>query len=199
MSRERREQLPPTVFDGLAPVFRGRVNGPRLPGNQAIAAYLAGYLQDDILVKVDRASMATSLEVRAPFLDAELIDFLAGVPLHMKLHGTTGKYLLRRLMRGRLPDAVLDRRKQGFGVPLNTWLRTSLAPLLREYLEPRRLAQAGILDPYAVNRLVTEHISGTRDRGQQLWPLLLLELWRERWLNQPLPAYQAGLVSSNAS
>jgi asparagine synthase (glutamine-hydrolysing) len=150
--------------------------------NATITAYIRGYLQEDILVKVDRASMAVSLEVRAPFLDSRVIDFLCNVPPDLKLKGMTGKYLLRTLMRGRIPDQIIDRRKHGFGVPLNKWLRTSLGPLLREALSPKRVEDAGLLSATVVHRMVEDHISGRHDRGQELWPLLLLELWRERWL-----------------
>ena len=150
-----------------------------------MAAYFRGYLQEDILVKVDRASMATSLEVRAPFLDPDLISFLAQVPSKWKLHGMTGKYILRKLMRGRIPDQIIDRKKHGFGVPLNSWMRSSLAPLVRDYLAPDRLRSDGVFDSDRVDALVREHMSGIRDNGQQLWPLLLFQMWRERWLARP--------------
>lgn len=154
-----------------------------------IAAYIAGYLQEDILVKVDRASMATSLEVRAPFLDPDLIDFLAAVPTHWKMKGLTGKFILRRLMRGRIPDRIIDRPKHGFGVPLNKWMRSSLAPLVTDFLSSQRLASEGVFDAKRVQSLVSNHLSGTADTGQQLWPLLLFEMWRDRWLRKSETAF----------
>ena len=166
--------------------FESRVLVPNSTGLDAsqktIAAYMGGYLPEDILVKVDRASMAVSLEVRAPFLDPDLIEFLTCVPTNLKLHGLTGKYLLKRLMKGRIPDAIINRRKQGFGVPLNAWLRGSLASTVREYLDPERVRRSGIFNPKAVEYLVKAHLSGQWDYGQKLWPLLLFELWRERWI-----------------
>jgi asparagine synthase (glutamine-hydrolysing) len=157
-------------------------NGRPLGGADAtVAAYLRGYLQEDILVKVDRASMATSLEVRAPFLDPRLIDLALASSPRQRLRGFVGKQPLRRLMRGRIPDALIDRRKQGFGVPLNQWLRESLAPMVTDYLSPARLRDDGLLDVAAVQRLVSEHLHGEQDRGHQIWLLLQLEMWRERW------------------
>jgi asparagine synthase (glutamine-hydrolysing) len=184
MSPELTAALPASVFDEVEPLLAGDLPDGIAAADATIAAYMRGYLQEDILVKVDRASMAVSLEVRAPFLDPELIDFLATVPASLKLRRMTGKYLLRTLMRGRIPDAIIDRRKQGFGVPVNSWLRSSLAPLLREYMAPSRLAAGGVFDPGVVTRLVDEHVDGRHDHGHQLWPLLLFELWRERWLEE---------------
>lgn len=159
---------------------------PGSAANETVAAYLRGYLQEDILVKIDRASMAASLEVRTPFLDPNLIDFLLGVPASMRLRRATGKFLLRRLMRGRIPDEIIDRPKMGFGVPLNTWLRESLAPMVHEYLDPQRLCEQGLFDVNRVSALVHEHMAGSRDRGNEIWLLLQFELWRERWLGERL-------------
>jgi asparagine synthase (glutamine-hydrolysing) len=149
---------------------------------ETVAAYLRGYLQEDILVKVDRASMAASLEVRAPFLDPDLVEFLLSVPTRFKRRNGTGKVLLRQLMRGRVPNEVIDRPKVGFGVPLDSWLRGSLAPLLRELLAPSRLQAAGFFDHAAVDRMVDQHVAGSRNFGRELWLLLQFELWRERWV-----------------
>jgi len=183
LSQDVRAELPHSVFDGVeSSLLNGVVNPGMSPASQSIATYLRGYLQEDILVKVDRASMANSLEVRAPFLDPELIELALGIPADLKLRGMTRKYILRRLMRGRIPDEILDRPKMGFGVPLSDWLRDSLAPLVRERLSPAALSETGIFDPVAVGRLVDEHLSGRADHGNQLWLILQFELWRERWL-----------------
>jgi len=181
MSEAVRRELPAGVL--AEPVRRlSPDNGARLAGADAtVAAYLRGYLQEDILVKVDRASMAASLEVRAPFLDPRLIDLALASSQRQRMRGFVGKQPLRRLMRGRIPDVLIDRRKQGFGVPLNQWLRESLAPMVTDYLSPSRLRAEGLLDVAAVERLVGEHLRGEHDRGQQIWLLLQLEMWRERW------------------
>lgn len=181
LSKDVLAALPSSVFgDADWALLNG--NSSRTAAEQTIAAYLAGYLQDDILVKVDRASMATSLEVRSPFLDPHVVDFLLSVPTSLKLSGTTGKVLLRRLVRGRIPNENIDRPKLGFGLPLNAWLRQSLAPLVREVLAPERIRAGGLFDEAAVGRLVDQHLRDDRDHGNKLWLLLQFELWRERWL-----------------
>jgi len=177
-----RESLPDGALEEGEHTLLGDLPQGLSPQNQAIAAYLRGYLQEDILAKVDRASMAASLEVRAPFLDPRLIDFLLSVPPGLKLNGRTSKYLLKRLMRDRLPREVVERPKAGFAVPLDAWLRESLSPLVREYLDAPRVAAAGLFDPAAVAQIVREHRQGHGERGRQVWLLLQFELWRERWL-----------------
>ncbi len=138
-------------------------------------------------MKVDRASMAASLEVRAPFLAPELIDFLATVPPSLKLAGLERKRLLRRLMRGRIPDEIIDRPKQGFGAPLDAWFRGPLAALARETLDPERLAITGLVEPASVAVLLQEHVAGTADHGIRLWSLVGLHLWYDRWIrSQPV-------------
>jgi asparagine synthase (glutamine-hydrolysing) len=183
LASQVRAELPSSVFDEPSRVLLDGSNGIG-PAEQTVLAYLRGYLQDDILVKVDRASMAASLEVRAPFLDPSLVDFLLKIPASLKLRGLgSGKYLLRRLMRGRIPDEIIDRPKVGFGVPLNRWLRESLAPLVIDQLDPVRLGDSGYFDPAAVRNLVAEHLAGRRDNGHKLWLLVQFELWRSRWLD----------------
>ena len=156
--------------------------GARDWADRTIGAYVRAYLQEDILVKVDRASMAASLEVRAPFLAPELIEFLATVPPSLKLAGMERKHLLRRLMRGRIPDALIDRPKQGFGAPLDAWFRGPLASLARETLDARSLASSGLVDPTRVNALLDEHLGGRADHGNRLWSLVALQLWHDRWI-----------------
>lgn len=149
--------------------------------NRTIAAYLRGYLQEDILVKVDRASMASSLEVRAPFLDPTVIDFAIGLQPELKLRGMTRKYLLRQAMRGRLPDATIDRPKMGFGVPLDAWFRGPLAGWAADLLEPGAVRAAGWFDPEAVATLLGAHARGRTDHGVRLWTLAQAEAWRRAW------------------
>lgn len=174
--------LPDSVFGEPATQMRSVLNGCSDAGEETVLSYLRGYLQEDILVKIDRASMATSLEVRSPFLDPDLVEFALRLPVNLRLHGRTGKYVLRGLMRERLPDALIDRRKLGFGVPLNQWLRESQRELLLDYLSPSRLAAQDIFDLAAVDAVVREHLSGFSDRGHELWLILLFQLWHERWV-----------------
>ncbi|MCI0371714.1 MAG: asparagine synthase (glutamine-hydrolyzing) [candidate division NC10 bacterium] len=135
------------------------------------------YLPDDLLVKVDVASMAHALEARSPFLDHELLEFAAGVPSHLKLRGTEKKVLLRRALRGILPDAVLDRPKMGFGVPIDRWFRDELRPLAYDTLLSRRAADRGYFRPEVVRAYLDEHVRGQAHWHYLLWNLLMLELW----------------------
>jgi asparagine synthase (glutamine-hydrolysing) len=144
------------------------------------------YLPDDILTKVDRMSMAVSLEARGPFLDYTLVEFAARLPISLRLRGLTGKYLLKRAMRGILPDAILDRPKLGFNMPYKNWLRSELRELLCDTLAPDRLRRWGLFAPEHVQTLIREHLDGRRDHAHQLWQLLMFQLWAERFLGSSL-------------
>jgi asparagine synthase (glutamine-hydrolysing) len=143
-----------------------------------MADYLQ-YLPDDILTKVDRASMACGLEVRVPLLDHRLVELAAALPRAALATGGVAKAALRRLAARRLPAALLERPKQGFGVPLAAWLRGGLRPWAEELLAPERLAAAGLLDPAAVRRCWAEHLAG-QDRSGPLWAVLMLQGWLAR-------------------
>jgi asparagine synthase (glutamine-hydrolysing) len=132
-------------------------------------------------VKVDRAAGAVGLEVRAPLLDTDLVTFACQLPPSLRLRGLTTKYLLRKVMRGRLPDAIIDRKKQGFGVPVARWMKSELAPALRDELAEDKLRREGLLDAAAVQRILADHLSGRRDRRKQLWTLFVLERWLARY------------------
>jgi asparagine synthase (glutamine-hydrolysing) len=140
------------------------------------------YLSGQTLVKMDRATMAHGVEARAPFLDPDLVALTCAMPSSLKLHGFTTKYVLKRAMKGRLPQAILERRKQGFGVPLAQWFRGPLRPVLEETLHPDRLRGVGLLNTKGVSQLVAEHTSGRRDHRKLLWTLLAFERWRDAYL-----------------
>jgi asparagine synthase (glutamine-hydrolysing) len=142
------------------------------------------YLPEDLLVKVDIASMANSLEARSPFLDHRLVEFCAMLPSSYKLHGRTSKWLLRQLMRDRLPPPILARPKMGFGVPVGEWLRGELRPLLGETVLSPRALERGYFKPEAVRGLVDEHLSRRADRTPHLWALLMLELWFQTFVDR---------------
>lgn len=155
----------------------------------ALALYQGAYLPEDILFKVDRASMARGLEVRAPFLDLEILRLLQALPSrHKRRPGGFGggKLLLKRAMSrdSRLPPAIVARGKKGFGIPVADWLRGPLGPLLDELLGPRALAVDGVFRPDAVARLVREHRDGIADHRKPLWTLLAFQLWKRRWLDR---------------
>jgi asparagine synthase (glutamine-hydrolysing) len=140
------------------------------------------YLAEDILTKVDRASMAVSLEVRAPYLDPRVAEFAAGLPSRYKLHGYTSKYILKRAAKGLVPPFVWRRGKKGFGVPFAKWLKVELRPLARDLLSPERLRRGGLFNPEYVARLQDEHERGIANHRKLLWTLLTFELWRESFV-----------------
>ena len=143
------------------------------------------YLAEDILTKVDRASMAVSLEVRAPYLDPRVAEFAASLPSHYKLHGYTSKYILKRAAKGLVPAHICRRGKKGFGVPFAKWLKGELRPLARDLLSPDRLRRGGLFNPEYVARLQDEHERGIANHRKLLWTLLSFELWRESFVETP--------------
>jgi asparagine synthase (glutamine-hydrolysing) len=140
------------------------------------------YLEGDILPKVDRASMACSLEVRVPLLNPMLLDFALRLPLDLKLRGFTRKFLLRRALTGRLPEQVIRRPKKGFGIPLARWLQTELRPLVLDVLGDQTLRAQGIFRPEYVQVLLHEHLAGRRDNRKLLWPIVVFQLWYARYM-----------------
>jgi asparagine synthase (glutamine-hydrolysing) len=154
-----------------------------------IYRYCKHYLAGQNLVNADRASMATGLELRAPFLDHGLVELLGRIPSRLKLSGFRNlKRLLKRALADRLPPVIRGRGKQGFGVPFGAWFRGPLAGLLREVLAPGCVGRGGVFDPTAVSRLVDEHVSGARDHDAVLWSLVAFELWRLEYLGDgPAP------------
>ncbi len=141
------------------------------------------YMAEDILTKVDRASMAVSLETRAPFLDPRVGQFAASIPLDYKLRGSRGKYILKRSLEGLLPDEILHRKKKGFGIPVAEWLKGRLNPLMHDLLAPERLKHQGIFNPTYVQTLIAEHEKGIASHHKQLWTMLVFQLWYDNFLN----------------
>jgi asparagine synthase (glutamine-hydrolysing) len=146
----------------------------------ALELWTAIYLPACVLTKVDRASMAVSLEVRAPFLDRDLSEFVVSLPYSYKLRRLTRKWILKRALRGRLPAWVLRRSKQGFGAPCGEWLRGPLQAEAARLFDPQRLARAGLIEPLPVRRMWEEHLSRRRDHRKPLWALFVLLRWLER-------------------
>ena len=139
------------------------------------------FLPDDLLVKVDRASMACSLEVRVPLLDRRVVELAASFPMSLKLRGLTTKWVLKRAARDMLPREIIERPKKGFGIPLGQWFRRELRPLLREACAPDAIRRAGLFRPEAVERLLGEHEAGRRDHRKKLYTLLAFQLWASRY------------------
>jgi asparagine synthase (glutamine-hydrolysing) len=143
------------------------------------------YLPDDLLVKMDIASMASSLEVRSPFLDHRLVEFAASLPPSLKLRGLTRKYLLRKIVAGVLPERVVRRRKMGFGVPIDHWLRHELREMAGDVLLDARARGRGYFRPEVVRRYLDEHARGVAHHHGRLWSLLVLELWHRTHVDSP--------------
>jgi asparagine synthase (glutamine-hydrolysing) len=139
------------------------------------------YLVDDLLVKTDRLSMAHSLELRVPFLDSEVAEFAFSLPRSMKVRGFAKKRLLRSALEPLLPREIVHGRKQGFSIPIAGWLRGPLQPFAREVLAPSAIARQGLLDPAAVNPLLDRHCAGREDLSRQIWGLMALTLWFDRY------------------
>jgi asparagine synthase (glutamine-hydrolysing) len=157
------------------------------PINQVLHADFKLYLENDILVKVDRASMANSLEVRVPLLNSEVIDFAAALPPSLKLHGLTTKYLLKEVARQFLPAQVVDRPKKGFNMPVARWFSGPLKSALLDALNPSTLKADGLFDPEAVGRLVDEHFARRADHRKPLWALFVFQNWYERYARPSAP------------
>jgi asparagine synthase (glutamine-hydrolysing) len=150
--------------------------------DRLIYLYCKFYLQDGILTKVDRASMACSLEARAPFLDYTFVEFACSVPWHLKLKGLKTKYILKRAMRDKLPREILARGKKGFGIPVAKWFRSDLKDLVHDTFSESRIRQQGLFNPQAISRLLNDHMRGTRDNRKPLWTLFMFQLWHEKYL-----------------
>ena len=153
----------------------------RNPIDEIIFLYSRFYLSDDILAKVDRASMATSLEVRSPFLDVEFAEFANNLPSRMKLKGLTRKYILKKSLEPKLPKEILNRGKKGFGIPLAKWFKNELRQTLLDVFSPSRLKQEGLFNPEAIQALLNDHFSGKKDNRKQIWTLFMFEMWKERF------------------
>lgn len=155
---------------------------PQLEGLNAIShLYLRTYLMDQVLVKGDRASMRYALEMRAPFLSHDIVEFLLSLPPEMKFRDGQGKYLLRKLMHDRLPEEIVSRRKQGFAAPVGGWMKNELRSLVTDVLAEKNVGKSGLFHTNEVSRLTKEHLAGTRNHSKKLWTLFVFQLWYDRW------------------
>jgi asparagine synthase (glutamine-hydrolysing) len=200
------------VSRGLSPALKQRLLGRKnAPGSENLVDELFGsyfrkvekaspldrmlyvdakvWLPDDLLLKADKMTMANSLELRVPFLDHKFLEFTAGLPGHLKLHGGNGKFLLREAMRGVLPEPIINRSKKGFPVPTEPWLRGGLVEFTREALLSPDSSCRRFMDSRVVEEIVNQHQLGRTDRHQEIWTLLIFEFWHrlfiEGSLNRP--------------
>ncbi len=162
-------------------VYEDAARSGAAPGSvdEALRYYLTRYLPDDILVKAVRASMAASLELRAPYLDTAVVEFAARLPWRLKMSLTRTKLILRRALRGIVPGEILRRPKKGFGIPVAAWIRGPLRPLFEDLLSDRALRASGVFDPAAVRSLLQTHLDGRADLRKPLWTLLMFQLWHK--------------------
>ena len=150
--------------------------------NRDLYLDLKTYLVDNILVKVDRMSMANSLEARVPLLDHRLVELAFSLPSSWKVKGSVTKWFFKQAMEGILPSGVIHRRKEGFSIPIKNWLQTDLRELMEEYLSERRLRESGLFEVREVRRMIDEHLARKQNHSHRLWALIQFNLWRDRWL-----------------
>lgn len=167
------------VIEGREPEGLLMQSGPTFDDFRQKMMYLdtLTYLPDDILTKVDRASMAVSLESRVPFLDHRVVEYAWRLPMSAKIHGSRGKHILRSILGRYVPEALIERPKMGFGVPIGEWLLGPLRDWAEDLLDERRVRSEGFFDPVAVRTLWQENISGRRRWHNQLWDLLMFQAW----------------------
>jgi asparagine synthase (glutamine-hydrolysing) len=140
------------------------------------------YLPEDILTKLDRASMAVSLEAREPLLDYRLLELAWQLPLHFKIHRGATKRILRSVLGRYVPPQLFERPKQGFSLPLDQWLRGPLRPWAEELLDPTTLRQQGVFNPAPVSEAWKQHLDGRWNRAPKLWAILMFQAWQQKWM-----------------
>jgi asparagine synthase (glutamine-hydrolysing) len=177
----RRQTAGISAVDILQPWF-ARANGAGIVDASLLADTMT-YLPNDLLVKMDIASMTVSLEARSPFLDHHLMEFAASLPEKLKLRGITTKYLLKRILKELVPQENLTRRKMGFGIPIGHWFRGKMQSFLRETLLSERALSRGLFQNDRVRQIIDQHVQGRINHDHRLWTLLMLELWFQRFID----------------
>ncbi len=191
-AREKRKLYGPGLLEPLAGLREVREREPfeavfaRLRDFDRTTAELyldlKTYLVDDILVKVDRMSMATSLEARTPLLDHKVVEFAFSLPGSWKVHGLETKHIFKKTMERLLPRENIYRRKEGFSIPIKHWLKDELRGMLLDHLSEERIRREGLFNPAAITQMVDRHLAGKENYSHQLWALLVFEIWKENYL-----------------
>jgi asparagine synthase (glutamine-hydrolysing) len=181
------------AWNGLSPdtgLERAQLYASQCPSDDIVEQmlYLDAklFMQDVVLTKVDRASMAVGLEARAPFLDHKVVEFVASLPVEYKVKGMTTKRLLKEVGVQYLPREIVHRSKQGFASPVENWLRTDFRPMMEDMFAEDRVNSIGLFNPRTIRKMMNEHFSGRTNWHQVLWPLFMFELWRDEYGNETL-------------
>ena len=168
------------AFNFMRDYFKKATTRDRI--NQQSYVDVKTYMCDDILVKVDRMSMATSLEARVPFLDHRVVEFSGTVPGGMKLQGKRTKVILKEALTEILPEKIINRGKEGFSIPIKQWLKTDLKPMMLDMLSEDRLKREQFFQPAYVRRLIDEHLKGKENHSHRLWALMTFQNWKKIYL-----------------
>jgi asparagine synthase (glutamine-hydrolysing) len=176
-------------LSGLAGEAEARWYAARAPGVDGFVDRMRlldalGYLPDDILTKVDRASMGVALEARVPILDHRVVEFAWTLPEHQLMRDGQGKWLLRQVLYRHVPKALIERPKMGFGIPVGPWLRGPLKAWAEDLLDPAAMAEQGLIEPAPVRAWWADHLAGRRDNRDRLWPVLMALAWHRQWRDQ---------------
>jgi asparagine synthase (glutamine-hydrolysing) len=181
-TKKERDKLLKLGFDDLVTNFDIKVADTNDEINQMLAIDYKTYMVDDILTKVDRATMSVSLEGREPLLDYRLIEFVSQLPSNLKYKDGDKKWLLKQITHKYLPKEMMDRPKKGFGVPLTEWFRDELKEYFMIYLDEKRIEKEGLFNPKEIVKLRDSYLSGNKENVQKLWFLLMFEMWYEKWM-----------------
>lgn len=181
-TKKERDTILKVHFDDLKTNFDIQIADTNDEMNQMLAIDYKTYMIDDILTKVDRATMSVSLEGREPLLDYRIVEFVSQLPSNLKYKDGDKKWLLKQITHKYLPKEMMDRPKQGFGVPLTEWFRDELKEYFMIYLDERRIEKEGLFNSKEVVRLRDSYLSGNRENVQKLWFLLMFEMWYEKWM-----------------
>ncbi|HKR97045.1 MAG TPA: asparagine synthase C-terminal domain-containing protein, partial [Candidatus Angelobacter sp.] len=173
---------PPDVLESMERSYDRVAHLPAL--DRILYANFKTYLPDDLAVKMDRMSMANSLEVRAPFTDYRLLEFAMQVPGNMKIRRGITKWITRQALRNILPREVLEKKKMGFNPPLPQWINGELQPVIRQFLSPEAVERRGLFRPEAVQTLLRQHAENRRDNALKIWALLMIEVWQRMYFDK---------------
>jgi len=180
-TKDALKELVTPVSSHILELFRRA--GNRQPLNRSLYVDMKSYLCDNCLVKVDRMSMAVSLEARVPYLDKELVELAFCIPDNLKVANGQTKILLKRIAARHVPDKCIYRPKEGFSIPIKNWLTSSLRPLMEELLDSKLIEEQGVFEAQMIEKLKHEHLSGIANHSHILWSLMVFQAWRKRWLN----------------